>query len=699
MVPYFGDFVDNATVYIPFNTFDSNDPSASVTITNLADADIMVHENGGTTQAVTDGATVAINFDGITGNHLITIDTSADAFYNTGADYMVRIEGTTVDAATINAWVGSFSIENRSHIAPLSDIESALVVISSETTVLQSDSIIIESSVQVIESQTTVIESDSITIQSSLVVVESQTTVIESSVQAVEVDTGNIYSDTTIITDTDGVILGAAGVDLIWDEVLTGATHNVVNSAGRRIRQIQEAGGYSGGRVYVDTVNGAAGTTAFENGTDVNPVNSFASALTIAAALPAPISTFHIATGSTITLAATLSTSVLLGENWILALGGQSIDGSVFVGAAVTGVATNATGTQHFERCEMGAVTIPGDTHLIACDLSGTITAGEAGDFFIEDCHSSVAGTGTVTFDFGAALNSSNLNVRHHSGGFTIENMGAGTGTYNASFEGFGQIIWAASCSATSNASIRGHWTITDSASGAVTETLDDVSTTLDSVSSQTTVIESDSITIQSSLVVVESQTTVIESNTEAIHSQTTVIESDSITVQSSLVVVESQTTVIESNTEAIHSQTTVIESDSITVQSSLVVVESQTTVIESNTEAIHSQTTVIESDSITIQSSLVVVESQTTVIESQTTVMESGLITGLTEGTPSTTVIQTDLAEATDDHYIGRIIVFTDGVAAFQATDITDYTGATGTVTVTALTTAPGAGDAFTIY
>jgi len=112
-VIYLGDFPEDATVYIPFNTFSSDDPSASVTITNLADADIKVHKDGGTTEATTDGATVSIDFDTVTGNHLITIDTSADAFYAVGSDYMVRIEGTTVDGATVNAWVGIFSIENR----------------------------------------------------------------------------------------------------------------------------------------------------------------------------------------------------------------------------------------------------------------------------------------------------------------------------------------------------------------------------------------------------------------------------------------------------------------------------------------------------------------------------------------------------------------------------------------------------------
>jgi hypothetical protein len=110
---YLGDFAEDSTVYMPFNTFSSNDPQASVTITNLVDADIKVHKDGGLTQIVTDGATIAIDYDAITGNHLITIDTSASADYAIGSDYIVRIEGTTVDAGTINAFIGSFSIENR----------------------------------------------------------------------------------------------------------------------------------------------------------------------------------------------------------------------------------------------------------------------------------------------------------------------------------------------------------------------------------------------------------------------------------------------------------------------------------------------------------------------------------------------------------------------------------------------------------
>lgn len=113
MVPYYGDFEEDETVRMYFNTFTSDDPAASCTITDLVDADIKVHKDGGTTEIATDGATITINFDSVTGNHMLAIDTSAHADYSTGSDYAARMEGTTVDGATINAWIGCFSIENR----------------------------------------------------------------------------------------------------------------------------------------------------------------------------------------------------------------------------------------------------------------------------------------------------------------------------------------------------------------------------------------------------------------------------------------------------------------------------------------------------------------------------------------------------------------------------------------------------------
>jgi len=66
--------------------------------------------------------------------------------------------------------------------------------------------------------------------------------------------------------------------------------------------------------------------------------------------------------------------------------------------------------------------------------------------------------------------------------------------------------------------------------------------------------------------------------------------------------------------------------------------------------------------------------------------------------GTLSTTEMSTDLTEATDDHYNGRVIIWTSGVLQDQATNITDYNGTTKALTYTATTEAPSNGDTFII-
>ena len=119
-VPYYGDFPEDAMVYIPFNTFTSDDLSASVTITNLADTDIYYHKNGSITDYSADAATlVTIDFDSITGNHMLAIDTSENAYFATGSEIAVRMEGTTIDGAAINAFIGAFSIERAGGILAL----------------------------------------------------------------------------------------------------------------------------------------------------------------------------------------------------------------------------------------------------------------------------------------------------------------------------------------------------------------------------------------------------------------------------------------------------------------------------------------------------------------------------------------------------------------------------------------------------
>ncbi len=67
------------------------------------------------------------------------------------------------------------------------------------------------------------------------------------------------------------------------------------------------------------------------------------------------------------------------------------------------------------------------------------------------------------------------------------------------------------------------------------------------------------------------------------------------------------------------------------------------------------------------------------------------GFIEGLAKtGTLTTTVMTTDLGEVTDDHFIGRTIVFLGGVLHGQATDVTDYSGTNGTLTYSTITESP---------
>jgi len=73
-------------------------------------------------------------------------------------------------------------------------------------------------------------------------------------------------------------------------------------------------------------------------------------------------------------------------------------------------------------------------------------------------------------------------------------------------------------------------------------------------------------------------------------------------------------------------------------------------------------------------------------------------VVAAATTGTLTTTAMTTTLTETTDDHYNGRIIIWTSGALKDQATDITDYTGATKLLTYTATTEAPSDGDTFVI-
>ena len=77
----------------------------------------------------------------------------------------------------------------------------------------------------------------------------------------------------------------------------------------------------------------------------------------------------------------------------------------------------------------------------------------------------------------------------------------------------------------------------------------------------------------------------------------------------------------------------------------------------------------------------------------SSNTIVSGTVDTATNSHTPTTSEFQADdITEATADHYVGRIVIFTSGALANQATDILDYeaVGGIGQLTVTPLTEAP---------
>jgi hypothetical protein len=123
MNDWYGNLTDGQSVRMTFNSY-LFATGASTTVTDLIASGVLVSKDG--VSQSTQGAGITVEIDkNATGAHFITIDTSdtTDAdFYEAGADYQVEFIGATIDSATVNSVVGSFSIENRSDEVDLAKI-------------------------------------------------------------------------------------------------------------------------------------------------------------------------------------------------------------------------------------------------------------------------------------------------------------------------------------------------------------------------------------------------------------------------------------------------------------------------------------------------------------------------------------------------------------------------------------------------
>lgn len=279
-----------STLVIPYSTYDSNDPSKSVTNTELDVGAITVFKDGSLTQRTsTSGEAVDIDVDGIVGTHWITIDLSDNdhaGFYAAGSRYVVILQGLVIDAATaMSTAVATFDIGypnaiiNTTVASVTSQTQFILTVGPAEADALIGCKILfhdVASAVQLAYGYITdyivttkeVICTDPVGF--TFVATDNVSIFLPDNVHAVQGTTqtaGDIIGDTNDIqtrlpaalvnsrmdsaVDATGFEQGA--IDNVWDEPLTGSSHNVATSSGRRLRQVEEAFVHANGTIATVT--------------------------------------------------------------------------------------------------------------------------------------------------------------------------------------------------------------------------------------------------------------------------------------------------------------------------------------------------------------------------------------------------------------------------------------------------------------
>jgi hypothetical protein len=106
---YLGDFLPGQMIRVPWST----NSKTGAAITRAANGVIAVYRGADLAESNV-GVTDVEDFDGVTGLHLTSVDTTS-GFYIPHEDYRVCLVGSTVDGEAVSAVLGAFSILNRSH--------------------------------------------------------------------------------------------------------------------------------------------------------------------------------------------------------------------------------------------------------------------------------------------------------------------------------------------------------------------------------------------------------------------------------------------------------------------------------------------------------------------------------------------------------------------------------------------------------
>jgi hypothetical protein len=410
-------------------------------------------------------------------------------------------------------------------------------------------------------------------------------------------------------------------------EVMPGQTHSTTRN-----------GGYDNGRIYVNITNGAPGTLVHVNGITTNPSDNLADARTIADGENVRI--FDVKGGGLITLDQGYTDWIFDVINAaLLDLNSQDISGSVFLRTGITGVGTS-TSRSVFELCGLLNTTV-GVCNFIQCAFLGTTTLTSEDRYTAWDCFEGDVITPIIDVA-GDGITATTLQLVNYSGRIELQNM-TSVDTVIVTGEAF--VTLNANC--TGGTLIRaGDVDLTDN-SGSVTIT------------------QSDQLQITDDWTNAGRLDNILDARMAEASIDTTAGVVDRVTL--------TDTTTTNTDMRGTDGANTVIP-DAAGVAP---------TAVENRQEMDSNSTELAKIETRTPTAA------QLAYITSNSA---DGVPVTFSGGTTTTAVlVNVDgvAASSTNDVYNGRVFIFNAGTLKDQATDITDYDGATKTATITALTTA----------
>lgn len=180
---------------------------------------------------------------------------------------------------------------------------------------------------------------------------------------------------------------------------------------------------YMHGSVWIDSVNGAAGTASYTNGIMTNPCTTIASAKTIADNLK--LKRFWVQANSNLTMAAGMAGYYFDGRGWFLTnSSSRDISGTTIIGCeALTGTWASATGECYVYWSQVGTSTW-GEVDFHDCHITGTITLNAAVPYLFDNCIGITPNSPII--DFNSTADARSAILKDFGGSVTVKNMKAG---------------------------------------------------------------------------------------------------------------------------------------------------------------------------------------------------------------------------------------------------------------------------------